>query len=72
VVKLFVGHFSQRTAIRMTWGRCHSTDVKVVFALGYSKLCEEIVREEYIKNEDVIQFSFLDTYKNNTHKTIMS
>jgi hypothetical protein len=35
--------------------------VKVVFALGYSKLYEEIVREEYINNEDVIQFSFLDT-----------
>ena len=46
--------------------------MKVVFALGYSKLYEEIAREEYINNEDVIQFSFLDTYRNNTHKTIMS
>jgi hypothetical protein len=72
VVKSFVGHFSQRAAIRMTWGRCHSTNVKVVFVLGYSKLYEEIVREEYINNEDVIQFSFLDTYRNNTHKTIMA
>jgi hypothetical protein len=72
VVKSFVGHFSQRAAIRMTWGRCHSTNVKVVFVLGYSKLYEEIAREEYINNGDVIQFSFLDTYRNNTHKTIMS
>jgi hypothetical protein len=31
-----------------------------------------VLREEYINNEDVIQFSFLDTYRNNTHKTIMS
>ena len=72
VVKSFVGHFFQRAAIRNTWGRCHSTNVKVVFVLGYSKLYEEIAREEYINNEDVIQFSFLDTYRNNTHKTIMS
>jgi hypothetical protein len=72
VVKSFVGHFSQRGAIRMTWGRCHSTNVKVVFVLGYSKLYEESVREEYINSEDVIQFSFLDTYRHNTHKTIMS
>jgi hypothetical protein len=72
VVKSFVGHFSQRAAIRKTWGRCHGTNVKVIFALGYSKLYEEIAREEYINNEDVIQFSFLDTYRNNTHKTIMS
>ena len=46
--------------------------MKVVFALGYSKLYEQVVREEYINGEDVIQFSFLDAYRNNTHKTIMS
>jgi len=72
VVKSFVGHFFQRATIRKTWGRCHNTSVKVVFALGYSKLYEKVVREEYINSEDVIQFSFLDTYRNNTHKTIMS
>jgi hypothetical protein len=71
VVKSFVGHFSQRAAIRMTWGRCHSTNVKVVFVLGYSKLYEEITREEYINNEDVIQFSFLDTYRNHLPHVIL-
>ena len=68
VVKSIVGHFSQKAAIRTTWGRCHNTNVKVVFALDYSKLYEEIVRDEYINCEDVIQFSSLDTCKNNTHK----
>ena len=72
VVKSFVGNFFQRVAIRTTWGKCQNTNVKVVFALGYSKLYEDIVKEEYINWEDVIQFSFLDTYKNNTYKTIMS
>ena len=67
VVKSIVGHYSQRAAIRTMWGRCQNTNVKVVFALGYSKLYEEILRDKYINCEDVIHFSFLDTYKNHTH-----
>lgn len=46
--------------------------MKVVFAVGYSKLYEEIVKKEYINYEDVIQLSFFNTYKNNTPKTIKS
>lgn len=63
VVKSFFGHFSQRATIRTTWGKCHNTNMKVVFAVGYSKLYEEIVKKEYINYEDVIQFSFFNTYK---------
>ena len=72
MVKSYVGNFLQRAAIRSIWGKSANSRVKVCFATGYSKLHEEILRLEYFNSKDIIQFSFLDTYRNNIYKTIMS
>jgi hypothetical protein len=72
MVKSYVGNFLQRAAIRSTWGKSANSRVKVCFVTGYSKLHEEILRLEYFNSKDIIQFSFLDTYRNNIYKTIMS
>jgi hypothetical protein len=72
MVKSYVGNFLQRMAIRSTWGKSANSRVKVCFVTGYSKLRKEILRLEYLKYKDIIQFSFLDTYRNNIYKTMMS
>jgi hypothetical protein len=72
MVKSYVGNFLQRMAIRSTWGKSANSRVKVYFVTGYSKLLEEILRLEYLNFKDIIQFSFLDTYRNNIYKTMMS
>lgn len=72
MVKSYVGNFLQRAAIRSTWGKSANSRVKVCFVTGYSKLHEENLRLEYFNSKDIIQFSFLDKYRNNIYKTIMS
>ena len=72
MVKSYVGNFLQRMAIRSTWGKSANSRVKVCFVTGYSKLRKEILKLEYLKYKDIIQFSFLDTYRNNIYKTMMS
>jgi len=72
MVKSYVGNFLQRMAIRSTWGKSANSRVKVCFVTGFSELHEEILRLEYLKYKDIIQFSFFDIYRNNIYKTIMS
>ena len=72
VVKSSVTNFNHRMDIRSTWGKCHDKKVRVVFVLGYSSNYVETVKEEHRKYKDIIQGSFIDKYKHNIHKTVMS
>lgn len=81
VVKSAMNHFEQRMAIRQTYGQ---EDVKlgyatkILFFLGTDGRKSEksdtqtIIESEMIKYKDIIQIDFLDTYYNNTIKTMMS
>ncbi|XP_041378528.1 beta-1,3-galactosyltransferase 1-like [Gigantopelta aegis] len=68
-------HFEIRNGIRYTWG-LHARDddviVRMVFVIGRtsdSKVQERIRRESIIKS-DIIQASFVDSYRNLTLKTM--
>lgn len=65
-------NFEKRKVIRRTWGR-RKRRVLLLFALGsvkYQKIQKKIVRENRIYG-DIIQGTFLDSYKNLTYKHIM-
>lgn len=72
IVKSYVANFNHRMDIRSTWGKCHDKTVKIIFTLGFSSKYVETVKEEHMKYKDIIQCSFIDKYKHNIYKTIMS
>ncbi|OON22358.1 N-acetyllactosaminide 3-alpha-galactosyltransferase [Opisthorchis viverrini] len=70
-----------REQIRRSWGspRCfagNNMTVHVLFVLGkvqrwcpvLTSKCQELLSEEHAKHRDLLQFGFLDTYRNTTHK----
>merc|ERR1712241_1143028 len=71
-------HFKQREVIRKTWGyekRFSGVTIKTVFLLGStespnSALMSQI-KTEYDTYGDIIQGNFIDSYYNNTIKTMM-
>ncbi|KAJ8730376.1 hypothetical protein PYW07_017414 [Mythimna separata] len=78
VVKSAMDHFGHRNAIRKTYGRdiAIGRTVKTLFFLGIdeeskSDLQKEIDKE-VAKYKDIIQMDFIDSYFNNTVKTMMS
>nr|XP_003699733.1 PREDICTED: beta-1,3-galactosyltransferase brn isoform X1 [Megachile rotundata] len=77
IVKSAVEHFERRSAIRNSWGfekRFFDVPSKTVFMLGISP-SDEIqakVKVEAATYKDIIQANFIDTYYNNTIKTMMS
>lgn len=80
VIKSAVDHFENRKAIRQTWGwenRFSDVEIRRVFLLGVpeegtesSKLQVQI-NAEHETHLDVVQAKFVDTYFNNTIKTMM-
>ncbi|XP_076247310.1 beta-1,3-galactosyltransferase brn [Calliopsis andreniformis] len=78
VVKSAMENFEQRMAIRNSWGfekRFFDVPSKTVFMLGIRPQNEELqaqVKAEATKYKDIIQANFIDTYYNNTIKTMMS
>lgn len=75
VVKSSVENFERRKVIRKTWGfEKRFSDVKIrrVFVLGIAldDTLQELIDEEYEEYQDIIQVGFLDTYFNNTIKTM--
>ncbi|KOB71798.1 Glycosyltransferase [Operophtera brumata] len=77
VVKSALNNFGHRTAIRKTYGQesmLPGRIVKVLFFLGVgtSSDTQRKVQEEMAENKDIIQMDFMDTYFNNTIKTMMS
>ncbi|XP_012143049.2 beta-1,3-galactosyltransferase brn isoform X3 [Megachile rotundata] len=77
IVKSAIEHFERRSAIRNSWGfekRFFDVPSKTVFMLGISP-SDEIqakVKVEAATYKDIIQANFIDTYYNNTIKTMMS
>lgn len=71
IVKSRVLNIEHRDAIRKTWGSFINSDIKVVYSLGYSPFNVQLVNMEQHKHGDLIQQNYLDTYRNNTLKTVM-
>ncbi|XP_044760642.1 beta-1,3-galactosyltransferase 5-like [Coccinella septempunctata] len=67
------GNFAKRRLIRRTWGKKKKNRFLVLFALGtleHPKFQKRIHRENKIY-KDLIQGSFIDSYKNLTYKHVM-
>lgn len=77
IVKSALDHFKQREIIRKTWGyekRFSDVRIKTVFLLGSTETDPETmskIQDESYKYSDIIQGNFIDTYYNNTIKTMM-
>ncbi|KAL1516555.1 hypothetical protein ABEB36_000460 [Hypothenemus hampei] len=69
-----LSNYKKRAAIRKTWGN-YTGNIKVYFLMGLSEKSGEVQQdlyEEYLKYQDIIQGTFLDTYRNLTLKHIMT
>ncbi|XP_060084393.1 beta-1,3-galactosyltransferase 1-like [Ylistrum balloti] len=71
LVKSSVQNVLLRTAIRNTWGSGLSGNTILRFMLGYHKAHVETTKTEDKIHHDVIVEKFVDSYPNNTLKTIM-
>ena len=77
IVKSALDHFKRREVIRKTWGyekRFSDVTIKTVFLLGSSETDTELmakIKEESNKFSDIVQGNFIDSYYNNTIKTMM-
>ncbi|CAK1546922.1 unnamed protein product [Leptosia nina] len=79
VVKSAMNHFEQRSAIRQTFGKegiVPGKMIKTLFFLGVGTSLQtdtqHKIEKEMATYKDIIQIDFLDTYFNNTIKTMMS
>lgn len=75
VIKSALPHFERRMAIRQTWGnesRFPDVIIRTVFLLGTSPSpdLQRAVDQEDLLHGDVVQADFLDSYYNNTLKTM--
>lgn len=77
IVKSAVHHFDRRLAIRNSWGfekRFSDVPIRTVFLLGINPgnghLQTEVEKEQQ-KYGDIVQADFIDSYFNNTIKTMM-
>ncbi|GAB0095749.1 Beta-1,3-galactosyltransferase brn [Sergentomyia squamirostris] len=75
LVKSAMGNFKRRNAIRATWGfekRFSDVIVRTVFLLGVgnSQETQKLIEIEATSYGDILQADFLDTYFNNTIKTM--
>ncbi|KAK3100761.1 hypothetical protein FSP39_024957 [Pinctada imbricata] len=75
LIKSNVRHHHLRYTLRKTWVKeVYSTipKAKVAFLLGYSFRERLLVWSENRTYGDIIQGDFIDAYRNNTYKTVMS
>ena len=76
LVKSALDHFNRRIAIRNSWGfekRFFDVSSKTVFLLGIRPGDDELqarIKAESQKYQDIIQADFIDSYYNNTIKTM--
>ncbi|KAJ8909643.1 hypothetical protein NQ315_012847 [Exocentrus adspersus] len=65
-------HIVKRNLIRRTWGKTEQ-DIKIVFLLGTHSNVEikDKLEQENLKHKDIVQGSFLDSYRNLTYKHVM-
>lgn len=76
IVKSAVSHFTRRMVIRNSWGYEHrfsDVEIRTVFLLGLDEdyVLMDKVNIENSKFGDIVQSGFLDSYYNNTIKTMM-
>lgn len=78
IVKSAMNNFQNRLAIRRSWGfekRFSDLTIRTVFILGKSKTndkgLQKLIDLEYNSYNDIVQGDFVDTYFNNTIKTMM-
>lgn len=78
LVKSAMANFDQRNAIRNTWGREDikgDKKVKLLFFIGRKESQDEVddrIYQEITHNSDIIVIDFIDSYYNNTIKTMMA
>ncbi|XP_034944780.1 beta-1,3-galactosyltransferase brn-like [Chelonus insularis] len=77
IIKSAIENFDRRTAIRATWGskkRFFDVPTKIVFLLGVhmNAAVQSQIDNEVIKYEDIVQSNFIDSYYNNTIKTMLA
>lgn len=78
IVKSAIENFERRSAIRNSWGfekRFFDVPSRTIFMLGIYPHNDEIqakVKIEAAKYKDIIQADFIESYYNNTYKTMMS
>ncbi|XP_011141776.1 beta-1,3-galactosyltransferase brn [Harpegnathos saltator] len=77
IVKTALEHFERRAVIRKTWGyekRFFDVPLRTIFLVGMHPNDEEMqakLKIEAAKYKDIIQADFIDSYYNNTIKTMM-
>jgi len=77
IVKSAVHHFDRRQAIRSSWGfekRFSDVPIRTVFLLGIDPENVDLqtdVEKEQQKYDDIVQAGFIDSYFNNTIKTMV-
>ncbi|KOX68020.1 Beta-1,3-galactosyltransferase brn [Melipona quadrifasciata] len=77
IVKSSIENFERRSAIRNSWGfekRFFDVPLRTIFMLGLHPYDDELqakVKIEAAKYKDIIQADFIDSYYNNTIKTVM-
>ncbi|KAF4526801.1 hypothetical protein B566_EDAN016628 [Ephemera danica] len=77
IVKSEMSHFDRRDAIRKSWGfekRFSDVAIRCVFVLGinpHNQTLQALIMQEQERHGDIVQADFLDTYYNNTIKTMM-
>lgn len=78
IVKSSIENFERRSAIRNSWGfekRFFDVPSRTIFMLGVHPRDDELqakVKIEAGKYKDIVQADFVDSYYNNTIKTMMS
>lgn len=72
LVKSSVLNFSQRTAIRETWGSNTRMRTLTIFIIGYSEPLQSFIDFESKHHDDILQFDMQDTYDNLVFKTVFS
>lgn len=74
IVSIAPGFFDRRKLIRETWASVNDSRLLVLFALGSTlePAVNNLVYQESVLFNDIIQESFIDSYKNFTLKTIMT
>ena len=77
LVKSAMDHFDRRKVIRDTWGyerRFSDVEIRTVFLLGSQPGNVDLqakIESEYQTHRDLVQGDFVDSYFNNTMKTMM-
>ena len=77
LVKSSLAHLDHRNAIRQTWGNeslIKHVKIRTLFLLGIpdsDPAVQKTINSEQKKHKDILQGGFIDTYYNNTIKTMM-